>query len=325
MSSTGTSTGTTLALKYYDSNGNLQNLPVPIPTYAASRPPFPIRFLKGIPVFWDDFESGPAGFVMPERALASQTTNTGPTTISAGRWNFRDGNEYGVYITANAASSGRRSLFTGGNPTTQTYGDIGNQDVSCTLSLPSGILGVEFDLLMQAGSDPGGHLFTVEDKDPTDSTKYRELGFQINPFSANGAGFAFCSLAGPPTVLSNSISDSNGAILTGLTGPFKGAGTSLSRGTTGSWHRVGMVVDMNLGKYIAIFLDKFYLSTPTLTTRLSPNTSLWKISSPDSTVNSLKEGLKRCEFHSLTNGTSFAPLMYHDNIVITDETGTTYT
>src|SRR2546427_12429046 len=105
-------------------------------------PPFPIRYLKGTPVFWDDFESGPAGFIMPERALALQTGNTGPTSLTSGRWCVRDGNEYGAYITGEASASGKRSLFTGGNPTTQTYGDVGNQDVSCDVPVTSGIVGV---------------------------------------------------------------------------------------------------------------------------------------------------------------------------------------
>jgi len=178
-------------------------------------------------------------------------------------------------------------------------------------------VGVEFSYLFQAGTDPAGHLLSIEDKDPNDSTKFRELQLQINPFSANGTIFTLTS-AGTTAIVSNSVLDSNGLKLTGVTGPFKGAGSSLSRGSTGAWHRSAFIVDMNLGKLIAMYFDKFFVNLT------SQGTSLWKYSNPDGTVNTLKEGLKRIEFHSLTNGTAFAPMIYHGDIVVTDEAGQNY-
>ncbi len=275
-------------------------------------PPFPVRFLKGQPVFWDDFSQGPGGFIMPERALALQTLNTGSPTLG-GPWNLRDGNEYGAYITANArCRSGARSLFVGGDPTTRTYGDVGNQDVSVDVSVPSQIVGVEFSYLFQAGTDPAGHLLSIEDKDPADSTKFRELQLQINPFSAFGQIFVLSSL-GTTTIVSNTVKDSNGLVLTGITGPFKGAGASFSRGSTGAWHRSAFVVDMAKGQLLYMYFDKFFVDLRSL------GSGLWKNSNPDATVNTLKEGLKRIEFHSVTNGTAFAPPIFHGDVVVTDE------
>ncbi len=258
---------------------------------------------------------------MPERPLALQTGNTGPSTLSAGRWNFRDGNEYGVYITGDASASGRRSLFTGGNATTQTYGDVGNQDVSCDVPVASGIIGVEFSLLCKAVANPGAHLLSIEDKDPADPTRFRELQLQISPSPSTPPALFILGSQGATTILSSTIKDTNGNTLPGITWAGIGAGTSTSRGTTGSWHRVAFVVDINLGKPLAVYFDKYYINNATM----GLGSSLWKITNPDGTVRSLQEGLKRIEFHSLTQGSSFTPQFYHDDIVVTDESGSSYT
>ena len=324
MSSVTNTTGTTILLQYQDSKGVNHNLPFPLQTQAfrINTPAFPIQFLKGTPLFWDDFESGPAGFIMPERALALQTGNTGPTALGGGRWNLRDGNEYGAYITGEASASGRRSLFTGGNPTTQTYGDIGNQDVSCDVPIASGIVGLEFSLLCKAISNPGAHMISIEDKDPADATRFRELQMSVYFHVSSPPQVLLFSSQGTSTILSATIKDSNGLTLPGLTYPGIGGGTNFVRGSTGSWHRVGFVVDMNLGKFLAVYLDKYYISSTTLSIIGS---SLWKITNPDPAAHSLQDGLKRIEFHSLTNGSSFAPQFYHDDVVVTDESGSVYT
>ena len=324
MSSVTSSTGTSLQLQVQNPAGQNVPLQFPIPV-KFSGPAFPIRFLKGTPVFWDDFESGPAGFIMPERPLALQTGNTGQSTLGGGRWNFRDGNEYGTYITGDASASGRRSLFTGGNPTAQTYGDVGNQDVSCDVPIPLGIVGAEFSLLCKATANPGSHLISIEDKDPADPTRFRELQMAIYFHAVSPPHIDLIGSQGTTRILSNLLADTNGKTLPGLTWAGIGAGASTSRGTTGAWHRVGYVVDTTLGKFLAVYLDKYYFNTASLTTLLGTNASLWKITNPDATVNSLQDGLKRIEFHSLTNGSSFAPQFYHDDIVVTDELGSVYT
>ena len=67
-----------------------------------------------------------------------------------------------------------------------------------------------------------------------------------------------------------------------------------------------------------MFFDKFYVNLT------SQGTGIWKVGSDGSTKHNLMEGLTRIEFHSLTNGTSFSPPIFHDDIVVTDEAGQIY-
>lgn len=146
-------------------------------------PPFPIVYLQGTPIFWDDFESGPAGFVSEDRndGVSNQILDAG------NRWTFSDGNEYSAYITSEMSSTGTRSMRLGGSQTVwnTNSSEAGTQDLSTLVPIQTGIIGVEFSINFNSFASTGGPnlLLSIEDRDPNvnASPNFREMWLQIGP------------------------------------------------------------------------------------------------------------------------------------------------
>jgi len=91
---------------------------------------------------------------------------------------------------------------------------------------------------------------------------------------------------------------------------------------TGYWSRIGLVVDMTIGAFLAVFVNKIRVGTSTLNTKVG--SAQWKTGTHDAAIHTFQDNMKRFEFHSVTAGASVTPEFYHDDIVITDEVGQTY-
>lgn len=356
---------------------------------AIAMPPFPIYFLSGTPVFWDDFESGPAGFISEDRnnGVSNQLLDAG------NRWTFSDGNEYSCYITSEMSCTGTRSLRMGGSQTTwnANSSEAGTQDISTFISVPTGILGVEFSVNFNTFPSTGGPnlLLSIEDRDPAAPTNpsFRESWLHISPrvpavylwpyntqvtlisdastlvrsganvsYDNSGAGGVgritdvgigtagaqvgrtvtaggethlitaqtntLITINVPwnviPTLHSqytiNSITDDTGQIIQNqLTGGFSGG-----KGAAQSWHRVGFTVNQFTGKFLNFWMDKYHVNLDTKITAVGmTNLAAWRQNA--ATSSSTQEGLIRLEIHCRKGSALSDPILYIDNLVVTDE------
>ena len=289
-------------------------------------PPFPLTHLKGVPVFWDDFNSGPGGFL--KQALSVGDTIAFSTNIiksNANRWNFADGNEYSAYVTSEASFWGQRSLRIGGNQltyNTSASGDVGVQDAAAMVAVPSGIIGIEYVINFgnagQQNVSPKAfrHLLSIERRQFVKTNpSFYELWTSLEPLASNiGSVTAYNSSGTPSVILSDTIPDSNGQF------SYNGfsAGDTVNKGTDASWHRFAVTADMNVGRYLDVWFDRFYFDLR------SRGTGQWRTVSGSVTAPiPMQDGIYRFEFHAMKNGagSAFDPYFYIDAVCVTDESG----
>lgn len=281
-------------------------MPVTRQAPPCAMPPFPVLYLKGTPVFWDDFESGPAGFL-------SEDHNDGAwagVLDQGNRWTFSDGNEYSAYITSEASFMGARSLRLGGSARTvnTNSSELGTQDVSTLVPVPSGIVGIELSALFDTYGSTGSPnmLISIEDRDPavSSSPNFRESWLEIQP---RVPAVNIYPSGTKTTILSNTVTDDNGNVIQAqLTGGYSGG-----KGSAQSWHRIGFAVDQLHGTLLHAWIDKYAIDLT------GQGTGLWKVTAASSF--STQEGLYRVEIHSRSGSSTTDSITCLDNIVITDE------
>lgn len=275
----------------------------PVPAVAQAAP-FPVMFLRGTPVFWDDFESGPGGWVAEDHQGGGWS---GPLN-SGNRWTWSDGNEYSCYVTSEASFMGSRSLRVGGSQTTWNgnASEQGTQDVSAYIAVPSGVIGIElmanFDTFASSGNP--NILISLE---AYDGTNFKEMWLEILPKAGQVAIFPANVST---TILSSSVPDSNG-----LLGPpqFTVATNSGGKGTGQAWHRIGFVVNHLTGQLLRAWIDKYYFNLA------AQGTGTWKLTASSNAAG--QEGVYRVEIHSRAGTSGVDSVVYYDNIVVTDEAG----
>ena len=287
-------------------------------------PPFPVKHLKGQPVFWDDFNSGPGGFIKQAGSLGDVITSSVNAIQLHNRWNWADGNEYSAYITSEASFWGNRSLKIGGSQTTyntSASGDIGTQDTATMISVPSGIVGVEYMINFgnsgKQNISPRAfrHLLSIENTARVQTNPDRhELWIAIDPMATlTGLVGIFDSTGTITNILGvPSLSDSLGQKLFNC---FS-VDSNVWKGTDASWHRIALIADAVNGQYLDLWVDAFYFDLR------SRGTGRWRtVSGAVSAPIPMQDGIFRVEFHAmkLTSGVAFDPYFYIDTVCITDE------
>src|SRR6266566_5542857 len=255
-------------------------------------PPFPVKFLKGPCVFWDDFESGMGG-VIPHENDATALGTAG--YIQNTRWTYNDGNDYSIYVTSEAACMGARSLRLGRSASAAWTAEAAIQDASVSEAVPSGIVGVELSLYFANFDLSGGPYFQLSIEHAIAGNTHSEMLYHVLPTNNNNP-FVEVITPGPNlTILSSTVGDDTGQKFAAapLTG---GVGTSdINRGHRAAWHRLGFICDMNKEQFLDFYLDKFHVSTTLRNLGISqgfPHAAGYTM---------YQEGLYRIELHSIQN------------------------
>jgi len=285
---------------------------ISLPSIAKLRtqPPFAIQYLKGLPVFWDDFEHGLGGVIPHE----NDSTALGTAGYKQNdRWTYNDGNDYSVYVTSEAAHTGSRSLRLGRTSSAAWTAEAAIQDASVSLSVPSGIVGVECSIYLANLELTTGSYWQVSIEHALAGNTHSEMLYHLLPTNNNNPFIEVVTPTGNITVLSTSVQDDLGRAFTAspLTG---GMGTTdINRGHRAAWHRTAFICDMNTEKFLDIYLDKFHVSTAIRALGINqgfPHAAGYTM---------YQEGVYRIEAHSVANGASFMPVIYMDDVVVTDE------